>query len=98
MQTDKGYLMYYSYCEAKEFPWSIELEIPIASIDISMKLASKISNSDGVSGENLKRLAKTVGMFADEESVTLVFQSGEFWRFDWFGKVSMNLLYKYEFL
>lgn len=87
MQTDKGYLMYYSYCEAKEFPWSIELEIPIASIDISMKLASKISNSDDVSGEKPKSVAKVVGMFADEESVTLVFQSGEFWRFDWFDKV-----------
>lgn len=88
MQTDKGYLMYYSYSEAKEFPWSIELEIPIASIDISMKLATKISN--GVSEDTLKRLAKAVGMCADAESVTLVFQSGEFWIFDWFGKVCIH--------
>lgn len=88
IQTDKGYLIYYSYSDSKEFPWSIDLEIPIASIDIAMKAASNISTSSTVSGERMK-LAKAVGMYADAQSVTLVFQSGDFWRFDWSGKVCL---------
>lgn len=91
IQTDKGYLMYYSYSDSKEFPWSIELEIPIASIDIAMKVATNISDNNYTASGEKPNLAKVVGMYADAQSVTLVFQSGDFWRFDQFGKVCLLL-------
>ena len=79
--TAKGVLMIFEYRSGDVMEWSMELESPLNSYDVVLVHQESLVQTDGASEEGV------VHVCGDGDVFAVVFPSGDFQTYDWFGRV-----------